>query len=93
MSDAQRRLMDLLAGWAQYAWKCAEAEEETTPPRSVYEAEASAIDDLYQQVGRIEDMHISDVIVFVMGTVSKAVSQGPATTQDQSADSAKGEPK
>lgn len=66
MKEAQRRLLDLLAGWGQYVDQCAESEDaHVGVTREAYERESAAIHELYQEVGRVQDMQSLDIGVFV----------------------------
>jgi hypothetical protein len=56
MKDAQRRLLDLLAGWSAFI-----SEEEGTGS----DQESETIGNLYQEVGQFEDMTDEQVKKFV----------------------------
>jgi hypothetical protein len=50
--SSRRRVMDMLAGWAQYLSRCVESEDvEDRTPRDEYRDEFDAVFDLYQRVG------------------------------------------
>lgn len=49
---AYRRVLDLLAGWFQYADASAEAAK-SDEERAVYTAEADAVQEVYQRLGRL----------------------------------------
>lgn len=78
MSAAQRRLLDLLAGWTSYVSQC--ATESTDPPPEVYDREADLIAALYQDVGRVSDMPAEQVRLLAMGTLTKLIVDGEYTS-------------
>jgi len=53
MNQSHRRLMDLLAGWAQYVSRCIEDKSDGVLPED-YEREFDEIWELYQAVGKWE---------------------------------------
>jgi hypothetical protein len=63
MTDAHRRLLDLLAGWDQYVSKCADQAREADNRDDLrkYERESDAIGLLYQQLGCVDEPTASDV--------------------------------
>ena len=65
MSNRQRRLLDMLAGWSQYVAKCADCckehpENHTNVTYEQYEHEVDVVMELYQQVGSKEEFTDDD---------------------------------
>lgn len=80
-SKVHRRLLDMLAGWMQYVDKCAEDEEPHPGVSSAeYEAEATAIHDLYQAAGGLlvnrGDVPDDEALQFIVARVVPLLATG-----------------
>ena len=82
MSDAHRRLLDMLAGWSSYTSKCARAKKPPSPrpSRAIYLAEVDAIADLYQRAGALKDPTDLEVAQFIELEVIPCAAFGTAPT-------------
>lgn len=79
MSDAHRRLLDLLAGWSQYVYQCAESEEPLPGvTREQYEREAEVLHGLYQSVGARAAMTTAEVEAWVRTNITTFLRLGAA---------------
>lgn len=72
-TDTDRRLLDMLAGWSRYARSCAKSEDPNGVTPEQYEAEADAVDDLYQFVGSRNGLTVAEVrelFVRILGVIA-----------------------
>lgn len=79
-SNAYIRLMDLLAGWSSYTYGNIEMDDaelsDINMSRISIEQDADAIQDLYQEVGKIDDMTGEQVKEFIKTRVIPLVLRG-----------------
>lgn len=78
--SAERRLLDLLSGWADAADTCAASHAEKPHPGvgpDDYRREAHAVASLYQQAGGHEEMSADDVERFVRERIIPLIRNGP----------------
>lgn len=81
MSDAHRRLADLLAGWMLYVQKCAGSEQpHPGVTKAQYEAEAAQLHELYQWVGSRDSMTDHDVDAYAKTVIVTMLRLGPTPT-------------
>lgn len=77
MCEAQRRLLDMLAGWEMFVESCNDAAIESHPgvTKEELETETEAIAALYQEVGA-RDLNSAEVAFFVLNKVLPLLWKG-----------------